>query len=112
MVTVIGPRLCICSLNRGNTEPDELSTFPNLTIEHMMLEFDFVAKSCKTSSATRLVAPIALVGRTALSVEINIKRSTPLFSAAETALDVPNTLFSMPWRMLRSTNGTCLYAAA
>ena len=66
------------------------------------------ASACSTSSAMRLLAPITLVGRTALSVDTNTKRLTELASAARAMLSVPNTLLSTPSPALSSTIGTCL----
>ncbi|MNT47945.1 hypothetical protein D3C72_1847010 [compost metagenome] len=68
--------------------------------------------ACNVNSASRLVRPMTLVGRTALSVEIRTKLATPAFKAAWAVLSVPTTLFSSPSAMLCSTIGTCLYAAA
>src|SRR5690606_19640108 len=65
-------------------------------------------RACSTSSARRLVEPITLVGRTALSVEISTKFSTWHLIAAWAVFSVPNTLFMMPSAMLCSTMGTCL----
>ena len=80
-VTVIGPPSLICSLNKGNTDPLEPSTFPNLTIVNLV--FDPLAdNACNINSEKRFETPIILVGRTALSVEINTKVSTPLLTAA------------------------------
>ncbi|MNW18880.1 hypothetical protein D3C71_2186210 [compost metagenome] len=66
------------------------------------------AMACSTSSATRLLAPITFVGRTALSVETRTKFSTPLAMAARTMFSVPKTLLRMPSPALASTMGTCL----
>ena len=73
----MGPPLDICSLNIGTTDPEEFSTFPNLTIENFVYEdlvelsfLLFSAYTCTISSANLLDAPIILVGLTALSVEI------------------------------------------
>ncbi len=52
--------------------------------------------------------PITLVGRTALSVEISTKVSTPFFTAALTLNAVPTALFFRPANGLHSTRGTCL----
>ncbi|SKN80835.1 Uncharacterised protein [Mycobacteroides abscessus subsp. massiliense] len=41
----------------------------------------------------RLLAPMVLVGRTALSVEIKTKVETPTSTAACAQQSVPNTLF-------------------
>ena len=74
-VTVTGPPFCICSLNRGITEPLEPITLPNLTI-HKLVEFCYFESACKISLAHLFEAHIVLVGFTALSVEINTKVST------------------------------------
>ena len=50
-------------------------------------------KACTYISARRLVAPMTLVGRTALSVEIMTKSSTPVRSAALATTIIPRTLF-------------------
>ena len=55
---------------------------------------------------------MTLVGRTALSVEIKTKVSTPFLTAAFKLNAVPMALFFSPANGLHSTNGTCLYAAA
>jgi len=57
------------------------------------------------------VAPIVLVGRTALSVDINTNVSTLAFIAACTQCKVPKILFRTPSAIFNSTIGTCLYAA-
>ena len=62
-------------------------------------------------SEKRFVAPIILVGRTALSVEIKTKFLTLLAIAASIHASVPNTLTLSPATGLCSTKGTCLYAA-
>ena len=56
----------------------------------------------------RLLAPIVLVGRTALSVEIKTKVATPHSCAARAQASVPNTLLRMPSMVLSATRGTCL----
>ena len=38
LVTVTGPPEYICWLNSGTTEPEELNTFPNLTMEKIGIE--------------------------------------------------------------------------
>ena len=68
-VTVTGPPLAICSRKIGTTLPADSSTLPNRTMANFV-SVERVARSCTTSSASRLEAPITLVGRTALSVEI------------------------------------------
>ena len=106
-VTVTGPPLAICSLNNGITEPDEPSTLPNRTLEKIVPLFR-ECKSCNTSSARRLVAPMIFVGLTALSVETRMKRFTFASIAASASTLVPKTLFSTPANTLSSTIGTCL----
>ena len=64
------------------------------------------------SSEMRLVAPITLVGLTALSLEIKTKRSTPNSSAAFAVIHVPLTLFVTASQGFSSIIGTCLWAAA
>ena len=44
-VIVIGPPYIICSLNNGKTDPAELTTFPNLTIENLVLHQFNLCKS-------------------------------------------------------------------
>ena len=68
--------------------------------------------ACTIISHTRLVAPITLVGFTALSVEISTNRSAPYRSAELATLKVPNTLFFTASSGLSSIRGTCLWAAA
>ncbi|MND95912.1 hypothetical protein D3C80_881800 [compost metagenome] len=75
-MTVIGPPVAICFLNSGTTEPEEPNTLPKRTI--LICVFGFVeAKPWQYNSAMRFDAPMTLVGRTALSVEIKTKVSTP-----------------------------------
>ena len=72
-----------------------------------------VARCDSTRSAARLLAPITLVGLTALSVLIITKRSAPLSMAASAAWCVPNVLFCSAAQALSSSiSGTCLNAAA
>ena len=60
-------------------------------------------------SAARLVAPITLVGLTALSVLMRTKRSTPASALASAARQVPSVLFcSAAQALSSSTSGTCL----
>ena len=40
---MIGPPSLICFLKRGTTDPEELRTFPNLTIENMILLFKSIS---------------------------------------------------------------------
>src|ERR1700675_4791026 len=90
-VTVTGPPALICSLNSGTTEPDEASTLPNRTMQNRVL-LPRRCKPCNTISANRLVAPMTLVGLTALSVDTNTKVSTSASCAASAAYQVEITL--------------------
>src|SRR5882724_2578141 len=74
-VTVIGPPRAICSLNFGITLPLEPSTLPKRTAMKRVA-WPCIASCDKAISAARLLAPITLLGLTALSVEISMKRST------------------------------------
>ena len=78
-VTVSGPPLAICERNSGTTLPLEPSTLPKRTIVNRVLPAPCwkSASACSTSSAMRLLAPITLVGRTALSVDTSTKLATP-----------------------------------
>ena len=51
---------------------------------------------------------MTLVGRTALSDETRMKRSTPASRAASAMTLVPMTLLAGPTITLRSTSGRCL----
>src|SRR6185312_1660414 len=64
--------------------------------------------ACKICSARRLLAPMMLVGRTALSLDTSTTRSTPSFLAVSASASVPNVLFRKPAKGLASTIGTCL----
>jgi len=59
-------------------------------------------------SVTRLLAPMTLVGRTALSVDTSTKRSTPLSTAACMAARVPRMLLVTADQGFSSSMGTCL----
>ena len=63
-------------------------------------------------SASRLEAPMTLVGLTALSVEISTIASAPAARAASATWRVPAALVSSPSSGLASTIGTCFSAAA
>jgi hypothetical protein len=64
------------------------------------------------SSAARLVAPMTLVGFTALSVEMKVKAFTPSEAAIMAQRRAPSTLVRMASFGLSSISGTCLSAAA
>ena len=76
-----GPPHSICRRNKGTTDPEDSSTLPKRTMENTVAGC-FSDKTCRTISAMRLVAPITLVGRTALSEEIRTKWPVPAFAAA------------------------------
>ena len=63
-------------------------------------------------SPSRLVAPMTLAGRTALSVEMNTNRSAPTSAASSMTLSVPITLVVTASTTWVSRIGTCLCAAA
>ena len=109
-VMVTGPPFLIWSKNLGTTLPLLPSTLPNLTIENDVLLLR--AWCCTINSASRFDAPITLVGFTALSVEMRMKRSTPCLSAARASTRVPRTLFLIASHGFSSISGTCLCAAA
>ena len=67
---------------------------------------------CTYISASRLVAPITLLGFTALSVEIMMNFFTSYFSAISAMMLVPKTLVRTASHGYFSIMGTCLYAAA
>ncbi|MCY1249475.1 hypothetical protein D9M72_630160 [compost metagenome] len=110
-VSVIGPPASICLRNNGTTEPLEPSTLPKRTIEKQVSEL-CCARPCNAISATRLLAPMMFVGRTALSVLIRTKLGTLHSMAIRAVVSVPIALFRTPSPGLCSTSGTCLYAAA
>ena len=82
-MTVTGPPAAICFLKMGMTLPLEPSTLPKRTATYLVRPF---CSARSSSSATRLVAPMMLVGRTALSEEIMTKSSTPCSAAATATL--------------------------
>ena len=77
-----------------------------------MVKMVAVPRSCASAwricSASRLLAPMILVGRTALSLDTSTKRSTPSSLATSATTSVPNVLFCKPANGLVSTIGTCL----
>ena len=107
-VTVTGPPLAICSRNLGITLPEEPSTLPKRTATKRGVG----ACRCKTwqaISARRLLAPMTLVGFTALSVEIRTNSPTLLAAAARATVKVPCTLLRTACHALApSISGTCL----
>ena len=109
-VTVTTP-FSTCFLNNGITEPLEFKTFPKRTAENLVC-FDFSDFSYTYISQQRLLAPITLIGSTALSVEISTNLSALYFSAKSATFSVPFTLFLTASSGLSSIKGTCLCAAA
>ena len=81
-VSVTGPPAAICCSKTGTTEPDEPNTLPKRTMQKRVCCPGSAASACNTNSAMRLLAPMVLVGRTALSVEISTKVSTRASMAA------------------------------
>ena len=67
-VTVTGPPSAICRANSGTTLPAEPRTLPNRTIVKRVSVKE--SNATHTASAARLLAPIMLLGLTALSVDI------------------------------------------
>ncbi|KAF5048284.1 hypothetical protein DSECCO2_451650 [anaerobic digester metagenome] len=104
-VTVTGPPRSIWSRKRGMTEPDEPRTLPKRTAINKVPP---PVKPCIISSATRLDAPMTLVGRTALSVDTSTKRSTPCRTEASMTVREPTMLFVTACQGLSSSMGTCL----
>ncbi len=89
------------------------STFPTRTTPNLVpFACPPLAIAWTINSPTLLVAPITLVGFTALSVEIIRKRDTPCRTAARASTHVPPTLFFTASHGLDSMRGTCLWAAA
>ena len=73
-VIVIGPPFAICLVNKGTTEPLDPKTFPKRVVINLVLfispEILFLnCKDCTYFSAILLLAPITLLGFTALSVD-------------------------------------------
>ena len=66
----------ICLRKRRTTEPELSRTLPKRTMVNTVVTPGSAASACRTSSARRLLAPMMLVGRTALSVEMSTTRST------------------------------------
>ena len=110
-VTVTGPPSAICRSNSGETEPLEPSTLPNRTSEKRV-PGAVGANAWMNSSAARLVAPITLVGFTALSVEMKVKALTPRLAAMVAQRRAPSTLVRIASLGLSSISGTCFSAAA
>ena len=95
-------RLKAALADRYASHCTEGTPLPWLLQEAMMLK----------NSATRFVAPIMLVGFTALSVDIITKLSALYFDTLSMSFFVPMILFFTASIGLDSIRGTCLYAAA
>jgi len=93
-------------MNSGITLPLLPRTLPNLTVVYV------VVLSCESdwtnNSAALLVAPITLVGLTALSVDIMTKFSTAKRLAFSANILVPKMLLVTASIGLYSIIGTCL----
>ena len=109
-MTFTGPPRAIWFLNKGTTLPRLPNTLPKRTTLKNRPELSAASKTIV--SAMRLVAPITLTGRMALSVEIITRRSTPYSRAASTTLRVPWMLLVTASSTFISIKGTCLWAAA
>src|SRR5689334_20399010 len=106
-VTVTGPPAAICFWKIGTTLPEEPRTLPKRTATKRVGSGQWAVGSedgfnCRLptadcplfndwiyNSANRLVAPITLVGLTALSVETMTKAAAPLAKAASATVLVP-----------------------
>ena len=109
-VIVSGSPFSSCSWKIGTTLPFEPSTLPKRTDTYgRPLRW---AASATSISAIRLLAPITLDGRTALSVDTNTKRSTPAAMATSSMTVVPPMFTCTASEGCSSISGTCLYAAA
>src|SRR5690606_16758915 len=115
-VIVIGPPFSICFVNRGTTDPLDPNTFPNRVVIYLVVWlfsfFSFCAKDCTYFSAIRLLAPITLLGFTALSVDTITKRSALYFNDRSAMYLLPKTFVNIACCGFISIKGTCLYAAA
>ena len=116
-VTVTGPPLRICSRNSGTMLPLLPSTLPKRVVMNEVLPVlpSFLMKSPKLwtyISARRFVAPMTLLGRTALSLEIMMNFFTSYFTARSARITVPPTFVCTASQGYISIIGTCLYAAA
>ena len=92
-----------CSV--GTTLPLEPSTFPKRTDTQRM---PFAGRDATISSHTRFVAPMILVGLTALSEEMSTKLPQPASSARSSSAGKLSTLFRIASCAFDSIIGTCL----
>ena len=103
---VSGSPFSSCSWKIGTTLPVDPRTFPNRTETYGRPVRR--AASATSISAIRLLAPMTLEGRTALSVETKTNRSTPAASAASRSTSVPPMLTWTASDGCSSIIGTCL----
>src|ERR1700730_17957148 len=117
-VTVTGPPASIWALNFGTTEPFDANTLPNRTAISRIAgrpaarEAKSASSAWQYISANRLVAPSIEIGSIALSGEIITLTAAPAAGAPAATVVEPNTLVLTPSSQSRSSNGTCLRAAA
>ena len=114
-VTVTGPPAAIWRRNVGMTDPLLPSTLPKRTAQNSVelpRRFAPSALACISISQMRFVAPITLVGLTALSVEISTNFSAMYFSDSSMHTSVPRQLLNSASFAASSIRGTCLCAAA
>ena len=95
-----------CSWKIGTTLPVDPRTLPKRTDTYGLPVRR--AASATSISATRLLAPITLDGRTALSVDTRTNRSTPAATAASSSASVPPMLTWTASDGCSSIIGTCL----
>ena len=103
-----GPPARICWRNSCTTEPELSSTLPKRTMVKMVRSAVAPRAACRTSSARRLLAPMMLVGRTALSVEISTKQLDPGGLGAFGEHGRAERVVAQPADGFCSTIGTCL----
>ena len=107
-VTVTGPPFSICFRNVGMTLPDELSTLPKRTATKRVWTSRRCPSDSMIHSQNAFDWPITVFGLTALSVEINTKRSTSNSAASSATIFVATTLFRTDSSGWVSIRGTCL----
>src|SRR5690554_5998760 len=121
-VTFTGPPDAIWRENMWMTLPLDPMPLPNRTATNRVawsgdrsrwqpMAGCLPLRLCTYISARRLVAPMMLVGLTALSVLTMTKAAAAMSRAASATDLVPKRLFLMASPGLRSIMGTCLWAA-
>jgi hypothetical protein len=102
-------------LNKGTTEPLEPKTLPKRVVMNFVAFtlslFDLLIAGIEHISLILLLAPITLLGLTALSVE-TMTNFHIMFASQIGQVLVPSILVRMACDGFSSINGTCLYAAA